>query len=464
MTVHISAWRAQLSLTAYHPHRRALGWAIVSTVAIALLFIAASFFFGPTALLGAAFAALVVACLYWSAILATLMSTSGGALPHLVPHMLRAQLSLASLLMLLLSSLVGLVVSMTGGPAAALLAVLLLGIWSCTFLQSKVAYLLLLIVPSGYQPLWNAVPEAFRQFMSGEWGVVLTVLVAVLMAGVILPAGLRRRQLQYGVDITQARNHVDTLVQAARHDRIVCWIHDLLALRAVRRRDPAGLALMPLGAAGHWGSMLTVSIILLAGALVLLFGVDWNNGDDHTGVGIVIRIACASTVFVVAAQIQAVLNAIHGRRGEQALSRLAPRLRQDVGFNRTIALPLLTRIGYGWLSIVGPSLAFGAVAGVDGATLLHAFSLASMPLLLLPTVLRDYSRLDETRDFLVNIPLVIAIGSCMLLMAAFPATASTLSVLAVAATAWLCRQRLHRIRRLPPVFPAGGISERGRHA
>jgi hypothetical protein len=88
--------------------------------------------------------------------------------------------------------------------------------------------------------------------------------------------------------------------------------------------------------------------------------------------------------------------------------------------------------------------------------MLRGLGLASISLLLLPTVLRDYASLQDAKDYMVGTLLVVALGSVIAIAAFIPPFALVAAPLSIASSLLLCRRRLDAASAAAPMFPAGG--------
>jgi hypothetical protein len=280
--------------------------------------------------------------------------------------------------------------------------------------------------------------------------------IAVLMAAVVIPALIRRRQLAHGYAVEQAPTNVEHMVNtgATTGPR---WFYNWFSGRAIRRRGNADMLLMVLGPGAHWAIYVLVGCISTVVATGMAFSIDLGSASRaQEGVGIVTQLACAAILLIVAVQIQGILTSMFARRGEQALLRLAPAAPARDHINRSLGRALLARVALVWAVMVGLSLLFGLATGALPEAMLRGLGLASISLLLLPTVLRDYASLQDAKDYMVGTLLVVALGSVIAIAAFIPPFALVAAPLSIASSLLLCRRRLDAASAAAPMFPAGG--------
>jgi hypothetical protein len=449
-------WRAQIALIRHHPRGLTSWWVKACLALVALLFVLAGFVFGADkAAIGIGFAILVTGSLYWAGYLATLASTTGGSLGHLTPGLLDAQIALTSMLLLGLCGFSGVLAGATFGAAACLWAIIFVCSWSCIVIMPPMNLLFFIFVICQHY-VWKALDPAWRAVLSGPWGYVLAATIACASALLLFPALIRRRRLENGYAVDKARSASETFVAGSASGAGRHWIYNWFLRRAISRRDSKALALLAIGPAGHWANILIVGAISTVIAVFMVFNIDWPQKDiDATGVGIVVQLACASMLFILAFQVQAILSSMYARTGEQALLRLAPNTPPPECINRTLARALLQRISAAWLSVLGLALLFGLVTGASTEALIRACGLACMSLLLLPTVLRNYATLHRPQDFMVGTPLVLLLGVTISVIAFLPDVAMVVVPVSVLIALQLCARRLAAASKAAPMFPAG---------
>jgi hypothetical protein len=369
--------------------------------------------------------------------------------------MAAAQSRLTGLLLLGLCALAAIVAGALYGPAASIWAVAMICLWTCAVVLAPMT-LLFVIIGSGLVPVWKGLPPNVRSGLSGASGYAVAMSVAVLMALLVIPALIRRRQLAHGYAVEQAPTNIEHMVKAGASTG-PRWFYSWLSGRSIRRRGNTDMLLMPLGPSAHWAMYVLAGCVSTAVAIGMAFLIDLGSASRaQAGVGIVTQLACAAVLFLVAMQIQGMLSSIFARRGEQALLRLAPAAPARDDLNRRLGRALLARVALVWAVMVGLSLLFGLVTGALPEAMLRGLGLASISLLLLPTVLRDYGKLQDAKDYLVGTLLVLGLGCAIAIAAFVPRLALVLAPLSVASSLLLCWLRLDAASTAAPMFPAGG--------
>lgn len=450
-----SIWRAQLALIRHHPRAQVWWWVKACLALVALLFGLATIRIGPgNAAIGMGFAAMAAACLYWAGYLATLASTTGGALGHLAPRLLRAQVILSASLLLLLCVFAGVLAGATFGAAACLWTITVLCLWSSiVIIPAMNGFFFVFVVFQAV--VWKALPADVRAFISGPWGYAIAAGLAIAWAGFLFPAMLRRRRLEHGYELDQARNAQESYIAASVAINGPSRTYNWFLRRDVARKDGRALALHSLGRSGHWGPIFVVGVISTAAVIAMALNMDVAVRDvSRTGVGMVVQLACACLLFVLAFQAQALLSAMHTRTGEQALVKLAPGIPAAQRLNRELAAGMLRRLLYGWLTVTGLACLFGVVTGATAESLLRAVGLACISLLLLPSVLRDYARMRHAKEFMLSTPWVLCLGVLIAVTAFLPGLALFVAPAAALMAIILCMRGLAAVRRAPPFYPA----------
>jgi hypothetical protein len=451
-----SIWRAQLALIRHHPRGRVWWWVNACLGMVALLFGISAIKIGPgNAAIGIGFAAMAAACLYWAGYLATLASTTGGALGHLAPRLLHAQVILSASLLLLLCVFAGVLAGATFGAAACLWAITLLCLWSSMVIipaMNGFFFFFVVFQAAG----WKALPADVRAIISGPWGYAIAAGLAIACAVFIFPAMLRRRRLEHGYELDKARNAQESYIAASLAINGPSWTYNWFLRRDIAHRDGRALALHALGRSGHWGPIFVVGVVSTAAGVAMAWNMDVAVRDvSRTGVGMVVQLACACLLFVLAFQAQALLSAMHTRTGEQALVKLAPGIPAAHRLNRELAEGMLRRLLYGWLTVTVLACLFGVVTGATSESLLRGAGLACVSLLLMPSVLRDYARMRHAKEFMLSTPWVLCLGLVIAAMAFLPEVALFVAPAAVLIAILLCMRGLAAVRLAPPFYPAG---------
>jgi hypothetical protein len=220
------------------------------------------------------------------------------------------------------------------------------------------------------------------------------------------------------------------------------------------------MLLYALGPRAHWtGALLNAVVLAMAGAAI-----GWYNAGRAAGAAVTWGpLVLILWLLPVTMHVAALRLAMHARRAEQALLRLAPAAPPAHRWNLVLGRALLRQLVLVWTAALAGMLAADVAQGRGWHPSIATMIASTVGLLAGADVLRDYARVPAPARqsgygpmlmVLAAMAAPVAFGSWLAQPPHAALAALALAACGLARTAW----RWRRMRAAPPAYPAGRLA------